>query len=108
MLQMLFNNKLRHNYRKALKLKNVQECKEFKISLDKRSWTELITYIDANVIPYRKRTGASINEYFLLHYLDYMSEEQMEIKEKSSAHLMIIYVVMIFIAFAMVLLMRLI
>lgn len=75
-LQMLLNKRLRENYRCAISVRTKEECDSFFNTLNKHDKDELIAYIECWDIPERKHRAAPINKYVLLHYREYLTEEE--------------------------------
>jgi hypothetical protein len=73
MLDYLFNRKLRENYQKVLTLQNANEINDFLSQLCESERKDLLSFAIGWAVPNRKRTGAPICEYFLVHIMEFIS-----------------------------------
>lgn len=82
MIELLFDKSLRRNYKKALQISTKEQCDIFMSSLNDMEKKKLITYCDVDVKESRLKTAQPTYEYFLLHYEEYMSKKDFEIRNK--------------------------
>ena len=73
MLDYLFNRRLRENYQEVLTLQNADEINDFLSKLDESERKNLLSFAFGWAIPNRKRTGAPVCEYFLVHIMEFLS-----------------------------------
>lgn len=75
MLDYLLNRRLRENYQKVLTLQNADEINDFLSKLYESERKDLLSFAFGWAIPNRKRTGAPVCEYFLVHIMEFISPE---------------------------------
>ena len=75
MLDYLFNRRLRENYQEVLTLQNADEINDFLSKLDESERKDLLSFAFGWAIPNRKRTGAPVCEYFLVHIMEFLSHK---------------------------------
>ena len=99
LLSFFIDRKTRGNYSILSKLTSKEECDNFINSLNTIDKDKLLTYIECYVIPQKKRVGSSIDSHILIHYKDYLTDDNIKDQKKVDVTLQIIFCVAIILTF---------
>lgn len=91
MLDLLMDKELRKNYFEILRLQTHEEINTFISSLSEKDRDKLFCFTDSYAIKARRKRGMPLREYFLVHYDEFVPEEEKLINARVTRHLNIIY-----------------